>query len=250
MATINLPMPDGLRKRCLAEVAGTFAIVFFGCGAVALIPGNALAINVVFGLAVGAMVYALGPISAAHFNPAVTLGFAVARRFPWRFVVPYIVAQCVGAIAASALHALLIPAAATRVAYGGTSTALSFVPAGVIEILLTLVLMAVIMASATDRRVPGWVPPVAIGLTVTLCGLVGGPLTGCSMNPARSLGPALFAGGTPLSQLWLYLLFPSMGAMLSARLFEALRQSEVHAQCAPNALSAGQVAPWPGGPCC
>ncbi len=235
--------PAGRRpgQRYLAEFLGTFALVFAGCGAVisnAMVGGSVspLGIALTFGGVVAAMIYALGPISAAHFNPAVTIGFAVARRFPWRHVPAYVAAQCSGALAASLLHRLLYGAAAGRVHYGATIPGVPLGAAVGFEVVLTFMLMLVIIAVATDRRVPGAVPGLAIGMTVAFCALFGGPATGASMNPARSLAPALFAGGAALASLPLYLLAPPLGAALAALCYEWLRDGEEHAQPAPADL--------------
>jgi len=229
-------------QRYLAESIGTFALVFAGCGAVIsneMTGGSVshLGIALTFGFVVTAMIYALGPISAAHFNPAVTLGFATARRFPWRHVPAYLGAQFAGALLASFLHQLLYGAAlAARAHYGATTPAVSMGAAIGFEVVLTFFLMLVIMAVATDRRVPGAVPGLAIGLTVAVCALLGGAATGASMNPARSLAPALFAGGRALSVLPVYLLAPPIGAVLAALGYELLRDGTLHAQSAPADL--------------
>jgi len=220
-------------KRYAAEAVGTFIIVFAPVALSAT--GNvSLAIAAcVSGLAVLAAIYALGPISAAHFNPAVTLAFATAKRFPWRFVLPYIVSQLTGAILAAAFTGLLfgfghgvhVPANPELLLRNlGTEVALSFI------------LMLVIASVATDRRVSGTVPAIAIGLTVVFNVLIGGPITGGSMNPARSLAPALFAGGPALANLWLYLVAPCIGATLGALTVEALRIEHEYAKGAPNEL--------------
>ena len=227
------PSPTAVR-RCAAEFIGTFGIVFgpvalAGSGKLAGGDGSLAAAAGVSGLAVLAMIYALGPISAAHFNPAVTLAFASARRFPWSGVVPYWTAQFGGGIAAAALAALLfggghgahVPAA------GPAGRAIG------VEATLTFLLMLVIIAVATDRRTDGAIPGLAIGMTVVFDVLIGGPVTGGSMNPARSLGPALFAGGAALSNLWIYFLGPGLGALLAAAAYEALRDGETHAKGAP-----------------
>jgi len=184
----------------------------------------------VSGLAVLAMIYALGPISAAHFNPAVTLGFAVAGRFPWRYVVPYWIAEFLGGIAAAALAALF---------FGGGHGVHIPAPGPLwravgIETTLTFFLMLVIIAVATDKRANGAVPGLAIGLTVVFDVLVGGAITGGSMNPARSLGPALFGGSAPLSVYWIYVVGPLLGAASASLLYETIRGGEHHAQSAPN----------------
>lgn len=224
-------------RRYVAEFIGTFGIVFApvalsGTGRLAGGDAGLMAAAWVSGLAVLAMIYALGHISAAHFNPAVTLGFASANRFPWRYVPPYWAAQFGGAIVAAGTAALLfgrghgahIPAA------GPLSRAVG------VETVLTFFLMLVIIAVATDRRANGAVPGLAIGLTVVFDVLIGGPVTGGSMNPARSLGPNLFAGAAALSHSWVYVVGPAVGAVIAARLYEAVRGGEEHAQGAPNDL--------------
>lgn len=230
-------MKDAMMRRYAAEFIGTFGIVF---APVALSAtghftggdGGLMAAAWVSGLDVLAMIYALGHISAAHFNPAVSLGFAVAGRFPWRYVLPYVGAQLVGAITAAGLAALLFGAGhGAHVPTPGPVTR-----AVGMEAVLTFFLMLVIIAVATDRRANGAVPGLAIGLTVVFDVLIGGPVTGGSMNPARSLGPALFAGGAALTHYWVYLVGPMLGAAMAARLYEAVRGGEEHAQGAPNDL--------------
>jgi len=225
-------------RRYAAELIGTFTIVFApvalsGSGHLPGGDGSLLAAALVSGLAVLAMIYALGPISAAHFNPAVTLGFALAKRFPWRFVVPYWLAQFAGAILAAGVAAVLFGA--------GHGTHVPGDPSQIVrnlgtEIVLSFFLMLVIIAVATDRRVSGTVPAIAIGFTVVFNVLIGGPVTGGSMNPARSLGPALFAGGPALSNYWLYVVGPCVGAAIAALVFEAVRLEHEHATGAPNEL--------------
>jgi MIP family channel proteins len=219
-------MTARLSHRCIAEALGTFAIVFFGCGSIALIHGQlaGLPINLIFGLTVGTMIYALGHISAAHFNPAVTIGFAVSKRFPWRDVLPYIVAQVIGAIAASVLHAWLIADKMSPVNYGSTLPVLGMHQVLHVEAILTFFLMLVIISVATDNRAHPAIPGLAIGGFVALAGMFGGPLTGCSMNPARSLGPALLAGGPAIASYWLYIVGPVVGACLAVFVYEAIRK--------------------------
>ncbi len=229
-------MLNTMPRRYLAEGIGTFGIVFApvalsGGRHLAGGDGSLMAAAWVSGLAVLAMIYALGHISAAHFNPAVTLGFAAAGRFPWRYVLPYVAAQLLGAIAAAGVAALLLGAG-----HGTHVPAVSSPHAVVVEAVLTFFLMLVIIAVATDKRANGAVPGLAIGFTVVLDVLIGGPLTGGSMNPARSLGPALFAGGAALYHVWIYAVGPSIGAVAAAKLYEALRGGEEHAQGAPNDL--------------
>lgn len=224
-------------KRYGAELVGTFVIVFapVALSATSGLHGGAgglLPAALVSGLAVLAMVYALGPISAAHFNPAVTLGFAVARRFPWRFVAPYWIAQILGAGLAATLCALLFkPGAGVHIPSDPTMVARNLA----IEAVLTFFLMLVIIAVATDKRVSGAVPAIAIGFTVVFCVLIGGPVTGGSMNPARSLGPALFSPAA-LNSVWLYIFGPCIGAVAGSIIYEALRLERAAAKGAPNEL--------------
>jgi len=225
-----------MTRRYVAEFVGTFTIVFapVALSEASHLPGGEgglMAAAWVSGLAVLAMVYALGPISAAHFNPAVTLGFAVAGRFPWRYVLPYWLAEFAGGIGAAAMAAFLFGGG-----HGAHVPGVGLGRAIVMEAVLTFFLMLVIIAVATDKRVSSAVPGIAIGLTVVFDVLVGGPVSGGSMNPARSLGPALFAGGQALSYYWAYVIGPAVGAVLASRLYEALRGSEEHAQGAPNEL--------------
>jgi len=213
-----------LWKKSLAEAIGTFALVFAGCGSIMVaerFPGNVppSAIPVVFGLAVAVMIYAVGHISGAHFNPAVTLAFAVGRHFPLREVPAYWAAQCGGAVAASGLLTLLLPLGR---AYGTTYSSVIPLQALAWEGVLTFFLMFVIMAVATDTRAEGTMAGAAIGGTVMLAAFVGGPVTGASMNPARSLAPALFQG--QLGEMWIYILGPATGAVCAALLYNYLRQ--------------------------
>lgn len=212
-----------LFRAALAEAIGTFVLVFAGCGGIMVaerFPGSVApgAIPVVFGLAVMAMIYAVGHISGAHFNPAVTLAFSAVGRFPKRDVLPYWASQCLGACAASGALALLLPAG---IGYGATLPAVPVLAALGWELILTFVLMFVILAVATDTRAHGPIAGVAIGAAVCLDAFVGGPVTGASMNPARSLAPALFQG--TLTSLWIYVAGPILGAVLAAVAYEKVR---------------------------
>lgn len=226
-------------RRYVAEFLGTFAIVFFGCGAIATLHGQPAAhfmVNAVFGLVVAASIYALGHISAAHFNPAVTVGFAVAKRFPWKYAAPYIAAQVLGAVFGSFLHFAMIGDLASAVSFGATMPSGAAGVSVGMEVCLTFFLMLVIISVATDRRVNGAVPGLAIGMAVALCGLFGGPVSGCSMNPARSLGPAIFGGGAALGSYWIYVVGPVIGAALAAVVYEWVRGGDEHGKGAPNDL--------------
>ncbi|MHB8637207.1 MAG: MIP/aquaporin family protein [Fimbriimonadaceae bacterium] len=226
-------------RRCGAEFVGTFVIAFAPIsvsagGKLAGGDGTLLTAALVSGLAVLAMIFAFGPVSAAHFNPAVTLGFASTRRFAWRHVPAYWASQFAGAICAALLALLLfghpsgahIPADTTAVTRNLG-----------IEAVTGCLLMLVISAVATDRRVSDAIPGLAIGFTVVIGVLVGGPITGGSMNPARSLGPALVTGGAALANYWIYAVGPCLGAVIGARTFEALRLEPLHAKGAPHELA-------------
>lgn len=228
-------------RRYGAEFVGTCAYVFFGCGT-RILEGNGttitsrLTVYLAFGFTLFIMTYALSHISAAPFNPAVVVGLAIARRFPWRYVWPYWIAQVGGALAASTLHFLFLPDRAATGLYGATIPTVGIWQAVGIETIITFFLMVVVMASATDRRVNRAAIGLATGLTITLSGLFAGPLTGGSMNPARSLAPALFTGGKALAVVWIYWVGPLLGAILGALLYEALRGDQKHAMEAPEGI--------------
>ncbi len=215
-----------LWKRSLAEFIGTFTLVFAGCGSIMVaerFPGTITpgVIPIVFGLAVAVMIYAVGHISGAHFNPAVTLAFAVGRHFPVKNVLYYWIAQFTGALLAIGTLTLLLPIGRT---YGTTFSSVQPPQALAWEGVLTFFLMFVIMAVATDTRAEGTMAGAAIGATVMLAAFVGGPVTGASMNPARSLAPALFQG--QLGQMWIYIVGPLLGAVFAALLYNYLRKDD------------------------
>lgn len=212
-----------LLKKAIAEFIGTFAIVFIGCGAImmhSISPESvsALGISLVFGLVVSSMIYALGHISGAHFNPAVTLAFAVVGHFPRKEILPYWTAQVLGGVAAVSVLLVTLPEAAN---YGATIPTLPVYSAFAWEAILTFFLMFVIIAVATDGRAVGIMAGAAIGSTVTMNALVAGALTGASMNPARSFAPALYSG--TLEYFWLYMIAPCVGAILAAITYQAIR---------------------------
>lgn len=206
-------------RRLLAEGLGTFGLVFAGCGAVVAneLSGGAVThvgVSIVFGAIVMMMIVAFGPISGAHINPAVTIALWAARQFEAREVVPFILAQCAGALAAAATLRRLYPEATTLGAtlpIGGVGSAFAM------EVLLTTILMLVIMACAVGHQLSAFFAGLTIGATVALCALFGGPLTGASMNPARSLGPAVVSGD--VSVLWLYCAAPVLGALVAVFLY-------------------------------
>ncbi len=203
------------RNKCIAEGIGTFTLVFAGCGAIVVndTSGGALGhvgVSLVFGLVVMAMIYSVGNISGAHINPAVTLGFLFAGRFERRMVLPYVGSQLLGAAAAAVVLRLQFPEHPTLGA-----TLPSGGPAGAfaMEVLLSFLLMFVILNVSTGHMEKGIMAGVAVGGTIAFEALVGGPVTGASMNPARSLGPALVSG--QLGSLWIYLAAPVVGTFLA-----------------------------------
>ena len=215
--------PD-LARRAAAEGLAAFALVFAGCGAIV---ANAqyggtlgtVGIALVFGLVIMVMVYATGHLSGAHINPAVTIAFTVTRHFPVRDAAAYIAAQIVGA----SIGALLLLAVWTDqpASLGSTVPSVGAGSALVYESTLTAFLMFVIMAVATDTRAVGAAAAIAIGGTIGLDALFGGPVTGASMNPARSFGPALVAG--EWTDFWVYVVGPVMGAALGALAYQLVR---------------------------
>jgi MIP family channel proteins len=204
----------------LAEFIGTFALVFAGCGAIAVGQLSRTGIALTFGLVIAVMIYALGHVSGAHFNPAVSVGFAIGRHFPWRRVASYVVVQITGATTG---------ALALRLTLGSTVPLGLTLPSGpdpqalAFEIVLTFFLMLVITAVSTDARAVGDAAAVAIGGAVALGALVGGPVSGASLNPARSLGPALVAGH--LDSIWIYVAGPLLGAGAAAVAYRFMRGS-------------------------
>ncbi len=220
-------MKGSLARAMLAEMIGTFALVLAGTGAVVsnAVSGGALGhvgVSLTFGLVIMVMIYSTGHISGAHFNPAVTLAFALVRHFPAARVLPYIVAQVGGAIMGSLAVRFLIGKAG---GLGVTHPSNGSIEGLLLEAILTYVLMFVIMAVATDTRAVGQAAALAIGGTIALEALFAGPITGASMNPARSLGPALVTGD--FTDLWLYLIGPIAGAALGALTYQVLRDPEV-----------------------
>ena len=213
----------GLAQALLAEAIGTFALVFAGAGAIMVDEQTdgalgQVGIALTFGLVIMAMIYAVGHISGAHFNPAVSFAFALTRHFPWPRVAGYWAAQIFGALTA----ALLLRASLGNLAnVGATLPSGSGGQAFLWETTLTFFLMFVIMAVATDTRAVGEAAAIAIGGTVALDALFGGPITGASMNPARSIGPAVAAG--ELGDLWIYVAAPIAGASLGALAYQLLR---------------------------
>lgn len=211
------------KRKMLAEALGTFILVFAGCGAIVVndMFGQALGhvgISLVWGLVVMAMIYAIGNISGAHLNPAVTLGFWVAKRIKGRSVMPYISAQVLGALVASYVLWWMFPEHAT---YGATVPRGTVWQAFVMEFFLTFMLMFVVLNVSTGHMEKGIMAGVAVGGVVMLDSLLGGAVSGASMNPARSLGPALVAGNG--EALWIYMSAPILGALCASPLLRVLQ---------------------------
>jgi aquaporin NIP len=211
-----------LARLLFAEFIGTFALVFAGCGAI-MVDSKTEALGhvgvaITFGLVIMAMIYAVGHISGAHFNGAVTFAFALSRHFPWSRAAAYWGAQLLGAIVAAAL---------LRGSLGNIAHIGATLPSGsqgqsfLWELVLSFFLMFVIMAVATDTRAIGEAAAIAIGGTVGLDAMFGGPISGASMNPMRSAGPALVSGD--LHALWLYIVAPVLGASLAALAYQLIR---------------------------
>lgn len=206
-------MNSQLRKKLAAEMLGTFCLVLAGTSAIVVNGDGAIShvgVALTFGLIVFAMIAALGDVSGAHLNPAVTIGFYLARRFPGPTVLPYILSQCVGAILASVCVWLLFPAGS---GLGATLPAGPMYQSWVLEVFLTAMLMFVILSVSTGASEKGITAGLAISATVTLGALFAGPVSGASMNPARSLGPALVSW--QLGALWVYVTAPIVGAALA-----------------------------------
>lgn len=223
-----------------AEFFGTFWLVFGGCGSAVLAAGvkdvgiGWLGVSLAFGLTVLTMAFAVGHISGGHFNPAVSLGLWAGKRFDGKDLAPYIVTQVVAAIAAAGvLYVIASGAAGFTTADGFAANGFGehspggygLVAALVAEFVLTFFFLLVIMG-ATDARAPQGFAPIAIGLCLTLIHLVGIPVTNTSVNPARSIGPALFVGGWAIEQLWLFILVPVVGGIAGGFVYRALLESK------------------------
>ena len=239
-------MPDRHLLRLLAaEFVGTFALVFAGCGAV-MVDAKTHALGhigvaITFGLVIMAMIYAVGHISGAHFNAAVTFAFALSRHFPWPRAAAYWTAQLAGALTA----ALILRGSLGDIAnVGATLPSGTQAQSFLWELVMTFFLMFVIMAVATDTRAVGEAAAIAIGGTIALDAMFGGPISGASMNPIRSTAPALVSGD--LHALWLYIVAPIIGASLGALTYqfirsEAPRHAELATRSADESNGAGEL---------
>ncbi len=226
-----------LTRQALAELMGTFALVFAGCGAIVInqVSGGTIThpgIALTFGFIVLALIYTLGDISGAHLNPAVTLNFWLAGRFERAGVLPYIIAQTSGALLACLVLRILFPDHPTL---GATLPAGSALQSFVLEFVMTWLLMLVILNVSTGAKEKGITAGIAIGSVIALEAMFGGPISGASMNPARSLAPALISGN--LQHIWLYLLAPTAGAALAVFSCRLIREPGCCDACtAPKSL--------------
>jgi aquaporin Z len=227
-------MSEGNGKKYAAEFIGTLVLVLMGCGS-AVLAGSSIGfvgISFAFGLSLLAMVYAIGGISGCHINPAVSISMLAAGKLSAKDAVAYIVAQCLGAVVgAAALYVIAIGNPSYNLAINGlgqngydaaSPAGFSMTSAFVAEVLLTFIFLLVIHGS-TSEKVPKGFAGIPIGLSLVLIHLVGIPVTGTSVNPARSLGPALIAGGTALNQLWLFWVAPIIGGLIAAAVWRAIQ---------------------------
>lgn len=204
-----------MKNKLFAEFMGTFILIFIGCGGIVVndlyngILGH-LGVNLVFGLVVMAIIYAIGHVSGAHINPAVTIGFLVAGRIEKKIVLPYIFVQILGATTAALVLHLFFP---THTTLGSTLPDGSLLRSFVLEIFLSFILMFIVLNVSTGHKETGMMAGVAVGGTIVFEALVGGPISGASINPARSLGPALISGN--LNAIWIYLTAPVIGTILA-----------------------------------
>ena len=223
-------------NKITAEAFGTFWLVLGGCGSAVLAAAfpdvgiGLLGVSLAFGLTVLTMAYAVGPISGGHFNPAVSFGLALAGRFEWKQFVPYVLAQCVGAVLAGGVLFLIVSGKADFSGVGGFASngygahspgGFSLTSALIIEVVMTAFFLIIILGATAKDAAPGFAP-LAIGLGLTLIHLISIPVTNTSVNPARSLGVALFADGWALQQLWLFWVAPIIGALLAGLIYKYL----------------------------
>jgi len=216
-------------KKYLAEVIGTFVLVFMGCGSAIVLGANVdtghLAVAFAFGLSIVAMAYVIGGVSGCHINPAVSLSMFLNKRLSAKDFVGYVIAQIIGAIVAAALLFLLVESFGVHDYTGGLGTngvgELGIGGAFIIEIVLTFIFVLTILGVTSQEKMAN-VAGIVIGLTLVFVHIVGIPLTGTSVNPARSLGPAIFAGGAALTDVWVFIAAPLIGAVLASVAYRGL----------------------------
>lgn len=229
-----------MRRKIGAEFVGTFWLVLGGCGSAVIAAGfphvgiGLLGVALAFGLTVVTMAYAIGHISGCHLNPAVSIGLWAGGRFPAKELFPYIIAQVAGAIVAGAVLYFIASGSPSFNIYGGLASngfgehspgGYSLQAAFICEVVMTMMFLLIILG-ATDGRAPKGFAPIAIGLALTIIHLISIPVTNTSVNPARSTGVALFAGGWAISQLWLFWIAPIIGAFLGAGIYSLIGKKE------------------------
>jgi aquaporin Z len=234
--SLESPKMNSNHRAYLAEAVGTFVLVFTGCGS-AILDGDkigVLGVSIAFGLAVVAMIYALGPISGCHINPAVTLALWMTKKFEGRHVAAYMACQIIGGILGAGVLLIIAKGAVEGhdpvisgfacTGYGEHSPAHYSLAAGFVEEVVLTMLLTLTILGSTDVKAPLGFAGLAIGLVVVLALLTGIPVTGCSMNPARSIATAVYVRGWALAQLWLFIVGPFAGAIVGAILYQALRE--------------------------
>lgn len=223
-----------MSKKLFAEGIGTMVLVLMGCGAAVFnggcgTPAQVLMVSFAFGLAVVAMAYAIGGISGCHINPAITFGAWLTKRMSGKEAIGYVVAQCLGALVGSAIiYALVKSIPMDYVTTTGANSTSTVLGGFIAEVVVTFVFVLVVLGTTDSEKGAGNLAGLAIGLTLVLCHIVCIPITGTSVNPARSLAPALFEGGVALEQLWIFILAPLAGAALAAIVWRCLTTGCCH----------------------
>ena len=217
-------MNNNLVKKSIAEFIGTFALVFFGCGSMILYELDPSVISsdsipIIFGLIIAVMIYALGHISGAHFNPAVSIAFYQNKNINIRELCSYVSAQIMGAVTASFCHKFFW---GIEHSFGMTINRLTFIKGFSLEVLISIFLMLTIISVATDERVSKSIAGLSIGGVITVCSFVAGPFTGASMNPARSLGPAILSND--FSSIFMYILAPIIGTIIGVCIYNNIKE--------------------------
>jgi len=217
-------MNSNIFKKCAAELLGTFALVFFGCGSMILSEINPSAISVdsipiIFGLVVAAMIYALGHVSGAHFNPAVSIAFYQNKNINLKELYCYIPSQIIGAVLASFSHGFFF---GKNHSFGMTINRLTVSQGASLEILISMFLMLTIISVATNEKISKYIAGFSIGGIIAVCSFVAGPFTGASMNPARSIGPAVLANN--YNNILLYLLAPIIGMLIANYIYNYIKE--------------------------
>ena len=218
-------------KKYLSEIIGTFVLVLFGCGVAVFTNADIVATSLAFGLAIVALAYVIGPVSGCHVNPAITLSMLIDKRISLKDAIGYLVSQVIGAFLGSALLLYITNASKYGIGYGangygaGVGIEIDMLCALIVEAVLTFVFVFAVLGVTADSK-KSTVAPIVIGLTLAFVHLLGIKLTGTSVNPARSLAPAVFAGGTALKQVWVFIVGPFVGAILAALVYKFIKVPE------------------------